>query len=86
MTNPSTDSVLLAELMRLRRRHLHTVLSAPATRTLIADTFAEHWWGSGGCCCHKQGGVEYTYHLADLLMEKGLSLRPGESSPPPPNR
>ena len=66
-------TTILGELMRLRRKHHERNLrSREEVRKLIADTFAEHWWGAGGCCCHKQNGVEYTYHLADLLMEKGL--------------
>ena len=41
----------------------------PTTKK-VADTIASHWWGVGGCCCGKQDGVEFSYHLADLVEKK----------------
>ena len=59
-----------------------TETSIDQLRTVIADVFAEHWWGPGGCCCRKMEGVEHTYHLADLVLSKlnatGFAICPTE--------
>ena len=37
-------------------------------RARIADLLAVHWFGPGGCQCKKQNGVEWTYHMADIIL------------------
>ena len=53
-----------------RHSHTHREHNGPgwSIRQQVADILAEHWWDDKGCICNQQKDTEWTYHVADLIL------------------